>query len=128
MMDLADGKRIIVTGNVPDVRPYIQRASVCIAPLLKGAGLRGKVIEYAALRRPFVATSIATTDLVFKDGADYLCADTAAEFIQKAAALLKDSKMAKEMAANAFETAQQNYDTRRLANFLCRLYQYLEKA
>ena len=66
---LADGQRIfIVTGKVPDIRPYIQKASICIAPLITGAGLRGKVIEYAALHRTFVATALATTDLAFEDG------------------------------------------------------------
>jgi glycosyltransferase involved in cell wall biosynthesis len=126
ILDLADGKQIFVTGSVADVRPYIQKASVCIAPLLKGAGLRGKVIEYAALRRPFVATSIATTDLVFKDGIDYLCADTAQDFVQKVVKLLKDEQLATQMGNTAFETAQRNYDTRRLVNFLYRLYQLLE--
>lgn len=126
ILSLADGKRVIVTGSVTDVRPYIQKASVCIAPLISGAGLRGKVIEYAALHRPFVATSIATTDLVFKDNIDYLCADTAQEFSQKVVALLKDEQKARQMAATAFETALQNYDTRHLVSFLYRLYQHLE--
>jgi len=126
ILSLADGKQVIVTGGVQDVRPYIQKASVCIAPLLKGAGLRGKVIEYAALRRPFVATSIAATDLVFKDGVDYLRADTASEFSQKVVSLLGNKSRAREMAAIAFETARQNYDTRRLVNFLYRIYQHLE--
>lgn len=128
ILGLADGQRIIVTGSVEDVRPYIQKASVCVAPLLKGAGLRGKVIEYAALRRPFVATSIATTDLLFKDDVDYLCADTAADFIRGVNTLLKDEKLARSIGNRAFETAQQNYDTRHLGNFMCRLYQYLEEA
>ncbi len=126
ILSLADGKQVIVTGGVEDVRPYIQKASVCIAPLLKGAGLRGKVIEYAALRRPFVATSIATTDLVFKDGVDYLRADTASEFSQKVVSLLRNKSRSREMAAIAFETARQNYDTRRLVDFLYRIYQHLE--
>ena len=51
--------------------------------------MRGKVIDYAALRRTFVATSIATTDLVFRDGVDYFCADLAQEFIRNVVSLLK---------------------------------------
>ena len=123
---LSDGKRIIVTGRVPDVRPYIQKASVCIAPLQSGAGLRGKVIEYAALRRPFVATSIATADLVFRNGVDYFCADSAKEFARKTVLLLNNPALGKRMADSAFETARSNYDTRRLVNFLYRIYEYLE--
>jgi hypothetical protein len=40
--------------------------------------------------------------------------------------LLKDENKAAQMGNRAFETAQKNYDTRRLVNFLYRLYQYLE--
>ena len=122
----SDGEHIIVTDTVADVRPYIQKASICIAPLISGAGLRGKVIEYAALHRPFVATSIASTDLVFKDGVDYFCADTALEFSDKIITLLKDPQLARKMADTAYVTASQNYDNKRLTGFLLSLYEYLE--
>ncbi|MFA6281808.1 MAG: glycosyltransferase family 4 protein, partial [Candidatus Omnitrophota bacterium] len=102
----SDGKQIIVTGTVADVRPYIQKASVCIAPLISGTGLRGKVIEYAALHRPFVATSIASAGLIFKDGIDYFRADTARDFSDKIIALLKDPQLAKKMAENAYVAAR----------------------
>jgi glycosyltransferase involved in cell wall biosynthesis len=123
---MADGKSIIVTGAVPDVRPYIQRASVCIAPLISGAGLRGKVIEYAALRRTFVATSIAATDLNFKDGIDYFCADKPEEFSQKIIRLVKNPQLATQMADSAYNTAKKNYGTKCLTGYLLSLYQYLE--
>jgi len=123
---LADGQQIIVTGSVPDVRLYIQKASICIAPLITGAGLRGKVVEYAGLRRTFVATSIATTDLVYKDGIDYLCADTAIDFTEKIIDLLKDTNLRKRMSSSAFETTRLNYDTHHLAGYLVRLYEHLE--
>jgi SAM-dependent methyltransferase/glycosyltransferase involved in cell wall biosynthesis len=126
LLQMADGKNIIVTGAVPDVRPYIQKASVCIAPLVTGAGLRGKVIEYAALRRAFVATSIATTDLNFKDGIDYFCADQPAEFSQRIISLLKNPELARQMADSAYHTARENYGTERLTGYLLSLYQYLE--
>lgn len=122
----SDGKQIIITGTVADVRPYIQKASVCIAPLISGAGLRGKVIEYAALHRPFVATSIASTDLVFKDGIDYFCADTPLEFSDKIITLLKDPQLARRMAEAAYVTARQNYDNQLLTRYLLSLYEHWE--
>lgn len=127
MIQKADGRKIIVTNTVEDVRLYIQKASICIAPLITGAGLRGKVIEYAALRRTFVATSIATTDLVFRDGIDYLCADTALEFSKKIIRLLKEQNLASKMSASVYEIAKQNYDTEKLTGFLLSAYDYLQK-
>jgi glycosyltransferase involved in cell wall biosynthesis len=124
----ADGQRVIVTGAVPDVRPYIQKASICVAPLISGAGIRVKVIEYAALRRTFVATSIATTDLAFKDGVDYLLADTAFEFTQKIVMLLKDQRLAASMGKSVHETARRFYDNHSLVNYQTRYYDHLEKS
>lgn len=126
VVHLHNGKNVFVTGEVPDVRPYIQKASVCIAPLKKGAGLRGKVVEYAALRRTFVATSLATSDLTFRDGVDYYCADTPEIFIEKTVKLLRDNNLSRQMGNRSFETACRLYDTRRLAGFLCRFYATLE--
>ncbi len=91
------GEQVRVTGSVPDVRPHIQKAAICIAPLISGAGLRGKLIEYAALRRTFVATRIAATDLVFEDGRDFFCAEGSAEFAARIVALLKDPALAARM-------------------------------
>jgi len=123
----ADDQQVIITGSVPDVRPYIQKATVCIAPLISGAGLRGKVIEYAALKRSVVATSIATTDLIFKDQVDYLLADSAPDFTQRVVTLLKDKNRRDTIAASAYEVVQKSYDIRRLTQFLYRLYDHLEQ-
>lgn len=117
-----DGRNVFVTGGVPDVRPYIQKASFCIAPLISGAGLRGKLIEYAALRRTFVATSIAATDLLFEEGRDFFRADNHTDFAWKIVRLLKDPELAARMGTSAFETARTNYDTPRLTEFLERIY------
>lgn len=124
---LANNKQVIVTGGVPDVRSYIQKATVCVAPLVSGAGLRGKVIEYAALHRPFVATSIATEDLVYQADIDYFKADTAMEFAEKTICLLRDGTLRHALANKAFVATRENYDTHHLANLLERLYATLDK-
>lgn len=122
----ANGKSIIFTGGVPDIRPYIQKATIGIAPLISGAGMRGKVLDYAALHRTFVATPIAMTDLVFKDGRDYFCADSPQLFTQKIVTLLKDKNLRDQMAASVFDTALNHYDNNRLVDFMIRFYDHIE--
>lgn len=119
---------IIFTGAVPDIRPFIQRAELCVAPLISGAGMRGKIIDYAAMKRTFVATNIATAGMVFQDGLDYLNANAAGEFSMKAVRLLKDPELRRSMAVRACETARKNYDNVRLVDLLYRLYTKLEVA
>lgn len=57
--DLEDMKGVIVTGRVPDVRPYLAHACVVVAPLWIARGIQNKVLEALAMDRPVVATANA---------------------------------------------------------------------
>jgi glycosyltransferase involved in cell wall biosynthesis len=122
-----DGRQVIVTGTVSDIRPYIQRARVCIAPLVTGAGLRGKLIQYAALRRPCVATSVAAADLLFRDGHEIFVADDPRLFAEKVIHLLQNPGVAHQMSEAAYHVARQHYDNNRLAPTLYPVYSDIEK-
>jgi FkbM family methyltransferase len=122
-----DGHSVMVTGHVADVRPYIQRASVCIAPLISGAGLRTKVVQYSALRRPCVATPIAVEDLGFENESEAYIASDPQEFARRVIALLKDPERARSMASRARAKALKYYDNRRIAEQgLGNLYRLLD--
>lgn len=122
-----DGHHVMVTGRVPDVRPYIQRATVCIAPLISGAGLRTKVVQYAALRRPCVATPIAAEDLGFENGREVWVAADAAVFAARVTELLLDPARAVQMAERARTKAMACYDNRLIAERgLGNLYRVLD--
>ena len=64
----AAGPRIVVTGTVPDVRPYIQFAQAVIAPLHIARGVQNKVLEAMAMAKPVVATHDATRSLGVQAG------------------------------------------------------------
>ena len=55
----AADSRVRVTGFVPDVRPYLRAASICVCPIRVGGGTRLKVLDALAMGKPLVATSIA---------------------------------------------------------------------
>jgi len=48
---------IVVTGQVPDIRPYLWQSAVAIAPLFEARGVQNKVLEAAAAGLPSVVTS-----------------------------------------------------------------------
>jgi len=48
---------VTVTGEVPDVRPFLERATVFAAPLRFGAGIQNKVLEALAMQVPVVAST-----------------------------------------------------------------------
>ncbi|MEO8300265.1 MAG: TIGR03087 family PEP-CTERM/XrtA system glycosyltransferase [Rhizomicrobium sp.] len=64
----AAGPGVVVTGAVPDVRPYIQFAQAVIAPLHIARGVQNKVLEAMAMAKPVVATHDATRSLGVQAG------------------------------------------------------------
>ena len=59
---------VTLTGTVPDVRPFLEQASVFAAPLRVGAGIQNKVLEALAMEVPVVASPLAAGGLHTADG------------------------------------------------------------
>ncbi|HEX2829543.1 MAG TPA: TIGR03087 family PEP-CTERM/XrtA system glycosyltransferase [Burkholderiales bacterium] len=91
---------IVVTGGVPDVRPYVQHAAIAVAPLRVARGIQNKVLEAMAMGKAVVTSRAcagaiegATDDVVtgvgsagaFVDAIDALLADPARAQAQGAA-------------------------------------------
>jgi sugar transferase (PEP-CTERM/EpsH1 system associated) len=66
---------ISVTGRVPDVRPYLERAAVAVAPLRLARGVQNKVLEALAMATPVVASSAAAAGIDAQDGDGFRAAD-----------------------------------------------------
>jgi glycosyltransferase involved in cell wall biosynthesis len=79
-----------ITGEVPDVRPYLDRASVVVAPLRQGGGMRVKVAEALAAGKAVVATALAAEGLGARHGEQLLLADDSEAIAEAAATLLLD--------------------------------------
>ena len=77
-----------VTGRVPDVRPYVAHAAVCVAPLRIARGIQNKVLEAMAMARPVVASPQAFEGVRATAGRDLLVADGAAATVAAIAAVL----------------------------------------
>ncbi len=69
------GDAVVVTGTVPDVRPYLQHAAVVVAPLRLARGVQNKILEAMAMARPVVAASTCVDALTAVDGNSLLAAD-----------------------------------------------------
>jgi glycosyltransferase involved in cell wall biosynthesis len=54
-----EGKGVIVTGEVKDMRCWLAAASVVVAPLRTARGVQNKVLEAMAMGRPVVASPAA---------------------------------------------------------------------
>ena len=79
-----------VTGSVPDVRPYLERATLFIVPLRLGGGTRLKIVEAMAMGVPVISTSVGAEGLDVQSGKNILIADDAESFTESILRLLSD--------------------------------------
>ncbi|NLF55017.1 MAG: TIGR03087 family PEP-CTERM/XrtA system glycosyltransferase [Thauera phenolivorans] len=82
------GEGIIVTGTVPDVRPYLAHADVIVASLRVARGIQNKVLEAMAMARPVVVSAAAAAGLSAQQGRECEIAATAEEFVAQVVNLL----------------------------------------
>jgi sugar transferase (PEP-CTERM/EpsH1 system associated) len=85
---LAQLPGVVVTGTVPDVRPYIAMAQVAVAPLRIARGIQNKVLEAMAMATPVVVSPQALEGIEAIPGTDLLLADGAHGFVTAVTALL----------------------------------------
>ena len=85
---------IVVTGRVPDVRPYLQHARVVVAPLRVARGIQNKVLEAMAMARPVVASSCAAEGLTAVPGTDLEVGDDAATLAARTLAAMAPQRAA----------------------------------
>lgn len=82
----------LVTGAVRDLRPYMERAAVFVAPLRFASGTQNKVLEAMAMELPVVTTSICTRGLQGSgtERPPVVVADKPAAFADAVVSLLQD--------------------------------------
>ena len=92
---------IVVTGRVPDVRPYLSAADVVVCPLRVGGGIKVKVLEALAMRKATVTTSIGIQGLgpAIRDAV--IVHDDPLRFAQATISLLDDPRRRRELETSA---------------------------
>ncbi|MGQ3102135.1 MAG: TIGR03087 family PEP-CTERM/XrtA system glycosyltransferase [Sphingopyxis solisilvae] len=105
---------VIVTGEVPDVRPWLAAADAVVAPLLLARGVQNKLLEAMAMARPVVASAAAATGIDARPGEHLLVADDAAGMAAAVGSLFEDRPAAASMgqAARTQMIARYGWDAR----------------
>lgn len=80
---------VTVTGPVDDVRGYIARAGLVVAPLTAGAGTKYKILEAMALGRPVVTTPVGAEGLDVRNEVEAFIAPDLRAFDARVEALLR---------------------------------------
>lgn len=81
---------VTITGEVPDVRPYVQGAAVFAAPLSAGSGTKFKILEAFALQRAVLTTPIGVEGMACESGRELIVAEDGDTFLNGLTQLLSD--------------------------------------
>ena len=97
-----ESPRVVVTGTVPDVRPWLWGAKVSIVPLRIGGGTRLKIYEAMAARAPVVSTTIGAEGLAIRPPHNIRLADSAEAFAKECLQLLASEPTRSAIADDAW--------------------------
>ena len=106
---LASLPGVEVTGGVPDLRPYLARATMLVAPMRFGAGIKNKVLETLAAEKP-VVTSRRAAQALHPEAAQLLrLADEDQEFADAVCGLLESPEERREIGRRGRETMRRRH-------------------
>ncbi len=109
---LASIPGVEVVGQVPDVRPYLEKASVVVVPLRIARGIQNKVLEAMAMGKAVVASPQALKG--FRPGLSLpvRSASTAGEWVENLIGLFDDAEERKRLgeAGRAFVSTHHHWD------------------
>jgi glycosyltransferase involved in cell wall biosynthesis len=119
---LRQRRGIVITGDVPDTRPYIAGADVYVIPLLSGGGTRFKVLEAMTLRRPIVSTTMGCDGFPISPGREAILADEPDQFARAAVELLLDADRRAALGRAGWDFASAHYDWSAIVPLLEAMY------
>jgi polysaccharide biosynthesis protein PslH len=109
IMALGKNPAITVTGTVADIRPYLLRSTLAVAPLAYGVGIQNKVLEAMACGTPVVSTSQAVSALSAIAGRDVAVANSPEDLANTILQLLDDPDECARLGLNGRKYVEKNH-------------------
>lgn len=121
---LAADPRIEVTGYVDDIRPYLRKATVAVAPLTYGAGIQNKILEAMACATPVVTTLLATAALAAKPGEALLVGEDPAAFAAAVIQLIENPALRARIGQAGRIYVESQHDWQKITKTLIAIYEH----
>lgn len=110
MLDTAErDDRVVVTGAVDEMGPWLRRATVMPIPLVEGGGTRLKALEAFAAGLPVVSTAKGVEGLDVRAGEHYIAAETDEAFARELIDLIRSPDRYRALTARAHRLVRERY-------------------
>ncbi|MEO1529722.1 MAG: TIGR03087 family PEP-CTERM/XrtA system glycosyltransferase [Planctomycetota bacterium] len=109
VVELGELPGVNVTSAVPDVRPFLHRASIAISPLHLARGIQNKVLEAMAAGLPVISTPQAATGIDGVDGEHFLIVESTQQWCDALDKLIGDEHHRTQMGRAARDLVVERY-------------------
>ena len=109
IMALQENRAITVTGYVEFILPYLQKATIAVAPIQYGAGIQNKVLEAMACGTPVVSTPKAVSAINVKSEEEIFLGATPEAFAQAVLRLLNNPQLCQRVGKAGQNFVEQNH-------------------
>lgn len=107
--ELAQLPGVSLAGDVEDMRTYLRKAWVAVAPMTSGSGIKNKVLEAWAVHRPAVMTRIASSGIALDPVSRELVASSAGEMADRIITLFADPELRQRYADQGYQSCLQGH-------------------
>lgn len=104
-----EGPNVTVTGFVDDIRKYVLRSKISVAPLVGGQGLQNKLIEAMALGIPVVTTPLSNSALGATPNKQLLVAESPEAFAHAIIELLDNPTKCEKLVLEGRNFVEENF-------------------
>ncbi len=115
--------RIQITGTVPEILPYLQKATISLAPLNYGAGVQNKVLEAMACGIPVIASPLAVSALNVLTGREVLVANNPQNYADYILNLISNPQMGYQIGNAGREYVEREHSWKLIGQKLENIYQ-----
>jgi glycosyltransferase involved in cell wall biosynthesis len=95
---------ISIAADVRDMRTYLRKAWVAVAPMTSGSGIKNKVLEAWAVHRPVVMTRMASNGIALDSVSSELVTNSPDEMAERVIALLSDQGVRQYYADRGYQS------------------------
>ncbi|MEM2175481.1 MAG: glycosyltransferase family 4 protein, partial [Candidatus Micrarchaeia archaeon] len=107
---------------VPDIAEILKKATIYIAPIFSGSGIKSKVLEAMATGLPVVGTKEAFEAIKIDNNEHGIIAENREDFLNALIELLPDSTRKEKIGKNAYALIKQKFSWDTIISKYLKLY------
>ncbi len=114
-------ENFVIIGGVEDIKPYLFRGKIYVAPLRIGSGSKIKIFEAMASKIPVVSTTKGVEGLPVTNLVNVFICDAPNEFADAVIRLNNDKKLYNKIVNNAYNLVKEKYSWEKVSQRFIKL-------